>query len=83
MGTISLKILKEEQYEVVIAMLEALEKKQIISLMMPEENSMAIPGEPVSDKELLEDIDAAEKTDLVSGEEAKELFNLIKKRVEE
>lgn len=81
MGTISLKVLKKEQYETVIAYLKELEEKQIISFILPEENSLAVPGEPVSDEEFMKEFDEAEKDELLSAEEAQQVFKFIKERV--
>ncbi len=79
MGTISVQVHDEKDFKMVMAMLKALEEIDILSIRLEDEESLAVPGEPVTDEKLLEEIEKAEASGDISGEEAKIFFKVLRK----
>ncbi len=80
MGNISVQVLDEKDYEMVMAVLKPLIEDNTIRILAEEEDedSIALPGPPLTEAQWVEHIRKAEASGIVSGEEAKAFFEEIK-----
>lgn len=78
MGSISVQVLHEKDYKMVLAMLKALEENEIISVDLDDEpnESIALPGKALTEAELNEIIAKAENGPKMSHQEFKEKYGL-------
>jgi hypothetical protein len=79
MGSISLQVINEKDYDMVLAVLKPLIDNKIIRILEEDDDvdSIALPGKPMTDEELLAEINKAEDSPIVSGEEAKLFFDKL------
>jgi hypothetical protein len=80
MGNISVQILNEEDYEMVMGLLLPLVEQKVIRIIDDEgdEDSIALPGPPLTVEELVSYINKAEAGPIISGDDMKIYFEYLK-----
>ena len=77
MGNISVQVLKEKDYQMVMSILKAFEDRKIIRILEEEDDCIALPGPPLTDEQWVEYIEKAESEPTISGEEMKAIFKYL------
>jgi hypothetical protein len=77
MGSISLQVINEKDYDMVLAVLKAFADNKIIR-METDENCLGLPGPPLTDEQWVEYIKTAEAEPDISMEEMKVIFKYLK-----
>ncbi len=78
MGNISVQVINEKDFRMVLSMLKALEDNKIIRMTADEDDFLSLPGAPVSDEQLLDYLEKAEAEEDISEAEAKAIFDSMR-----
>ncbi len=77
MGNISLQVLNEKDYQMVMSVLKAFADNNIIRLET-DRNSLGVPGPPLTDEQWIEYVKSAEAEPDISMEEMKVIIKYLK-----
>jgi hypothetical protein len=79
MGSISFQILNEKDIEMVMGVLKAFADNNVIRILDEGDNdSIALPGPPLTDEQWIKYIENAESEPSVSGEEMRVIFKYLR-----
>ncbi|MCU0347661.1 MAG: hypothetical protein MUC59_12040 [Saprospiraceae bacterium] len=81
MGNISVQVIDEKNYQMVLSVLKVFADNNIIRILQDEdEASIALPGAPLTDEAWLQYFEKAESEPVITGEEMKAFFKYLKVR---